>query len=223
MQLHPEIVIICMLPVVDILLAVVLFTECLWSNLEIDHFKNLVVIFRRVSLNSLTQLRNHSVEYPQKIETLQILQILYQVRRCLDPEIWCISMIGNILILFICYIFWVSFLQGNMVPQYCFRILFSSASHGFEITELSCYLHTPNFALELCLADCLQKWRTEAPDGEGTLAGRSANTLTCAGLWLCCSSHSTPIHLWESLVRSLTLGTAHSIKMTAHQFCTAQQ
>ncbi|XP_052538672.1 probable E3 ubiquitin-protein ligase HERC4 [Tympanuchus pallidicinctus] len=54
--------------------------ECLWSNLEIDHFKNLVVIFRRVSLNSLTQLFcNHSVEYPQKIETLQILQILYQV------------------------------------------------------------------------------------------------------------------------------------------------
>ncbi|XP_048799412.1 probable E3 ubiquitin-protein ligase HERC4 [Lagopus muta] len=53
--------------------------ECLWSNLEIDHFKNLVVIFRRVSLNSLTQLRNLSVEYPQKIETLQILQILYQV------------------------------------------------------------------------------------------------------------------------------------------------
>lgn len=130
MQLHPEIVVICMLPVVDILLAVVLFTECLWSNLETDHFKNLVVIFKRVSLNSLIQpfMCNCSEEYPQKIETLQILQILYQVRRCLDTEIWCISMIENILLLFLCWIFWVSFLQGNMVPWHCFRIHFSSAS-----------------------------------------------------------------------------------------------
>uniref|UniRef100_A0A8C3M0K3 HECT domain-containing protein n=1 Tax=Chrysolophus pictus TaxID=9089 RepID=A0A8C3M0K3_CHRPC len=55
--------------------------ECLWSNLETDHFKNLVVIFKRVSLNSLIQplMCNFSVEYPQKIEALQILQILYQV------------------------------------------------------------------------------------------------------------------------------------------------
>uniref|UniRef100_G1N147 RCC1-like domain-containing protein n=1 Tax=Meleagris gallopavo TaxID=9103 RepID=G1N147_MELGA len=54
--------------------------ECLWSNLETDHFKNLVVIFKRVSLDSLIQfLCSFSEEYPQKIETLQILQILYQV------------------------------------------------------------------------------------------------------------------------------------------------
>uniref|UniRef100_A0A8C2TBD0 Probable E3 ubiquitin-protein ligase HERC4 n=1 Tax=Coturnix japonica TaxID=93934 RepID=A0A8C2TBD0_COTJA len=55
--------------------------ECLWSNLETDYFKNLVVIFKEVSLYSLNQLLNCFVpeQYPQEIETLQILQILYQV------------------------------------------------------------------------------------------------------------------------------------------------
>uniref|UniRef100_A0A8C9FKU9 HECT domain-containing protein n=1 Tax=Pavo cristatus TaxID=9049 RepID=A0A8C9FKU9_PAVCR len=55
--------------------------ECLWSNLETNHFENLVVIFKRVSLYSLIQLFSYdfSEQYPQEIEALQILQILYQV------------------------------------------------------------------------------------------------------------------------------------------------
>jgi len=95
MQLHPEIVVSCMLPVVAILLAVVLFTECLWSNLEKVFFKKLVFLFKMASLYSLMErlMCNFSVQHPQEIEALQILQILYQVRRCLNPEIRPISMI----------------------------------------------------------------------------------------------------------------------------------
>ncbi|XP_072190174.1 probable E3 ubiquitin-protein ligase HERC4 [Excalfactoria chinensis] len=55
--------------------------ECLWSNLETDYFKNLVVIFKKASLYFLNQLVRCNVpeQYPEEIETLQILQILYQV------------------------------------------------------------------------------------------------------------------------------------------------
>ncbi|XP_021252472.1 probable E3 ubiquitin-protein ligase HERC4 isoform X2 [Numida meleagris] len=55
--------------------------ECLWSNLETDLFKKLVIIFKRVSLYALTELFRSglSEQFPQEIETLQILQILYQV------------------------------------------------------------------------------------------------------------------------------------------------
>lgn len=85
-----------MLPVVDILLAVILFTECLWSNLDTLFFKNLVHIYQKLSQNTLDQLirRNgvlqiHLFEHETTLrlhETLQILHILYQVRRCLDPD-----------------------------------------------------------------------------------------------------------------------------------------
>lgn len=69
--------------------------ECLWSNLEKVFFKKLVFLFKMASLYSLMErlMCNFSVQHPQEIEALQILQILYQVRRCLNPEIRPISMI----------------------------------------------------------------------------------------------------------------------------------
>lgn len=93
MQLHPEIAVIFMLPVTDTSLAV-FFTECLWSNLETSFFKELVILYQRVSQKSLFQFivevrscqRNPLNLYPHETATLQILQILYQVRKCLDPD-----------------------------------------------------------------------------------------------------------------------------------------
>lgn len=212
MQLHPEIVVICMLPVVNILLAVVLFTECLWSNLETDHFKNLVVIFKRVSLDSLIQfLCSFSEEYPQKIETLQILQILYQVRRCLDPEIWRIGMIENILILFLCWIFWVSFLQGNMVSWHCFRILFSSASAWLWnkwVVMLPTYPKFCSWTVPGWLSTELKNW---SPRWRGDTCRKECIPWCVQGYGYAVHHTARLFHLWESLARSLTLGTAYSI------------
>ncbi|XP_065592552.1 probable E3 ubiquitin-protein ligase HERC4 [Cyrtonyx montezumae] len=53
--------------------------ECLWSNLETDLFKNLIIIFKRVSLYSLIRLLDFAEQFPKEIEALEILQILYQV------------------------------------------------------------------------------------------------------------------------------------------------
>uniref|UniRef100_A0A8V0XYV8 HECT domain-containing protein n=1 Tax=Gallus gallus TaxID=9031 RepID=A0A8V0XYV8_CHICK len=55
--------------------------ECLWSNLEKVFFKKLVFLFKMASLYSLMErlMCNFSVQHPQEIEALQILQILYQV------------------------------------------------------------------------------------------------------------------------------------------------
>lgn len=99
MQLNPKKkkkVVICMLPVVDILLAVVLFTECLWSNLDTLSFKNLVHIYQKLSQNTMSRLfryngllQIHLFEHETPIglnEALQILHILYQVRKCLDTD-----------------------------------------------------------------------------------------------------------------------------------------
>jgi len=90
MQLHPEIAVICTLPVLDTSLAV-FFTECLWSNLETTFFKQLVILYQRVSQKNLSQLIREVGDQQRKpdphgTETLQILQSLYQVRRRLDPD-----------------------------------------------------------------------------------------------------------------------------------------
>ncbi|XP_075564793.1 putative E3 ubiquitin-protein ligase HERC4 [Pelecanus crispus] len=61
--------------------------ECLWSNLETSFFKELVTLYQRVSWKNLSQLimeirrwqRNPYNLHPHETETLQILQILYQV------------------------------------------------------------------------------------------------------------------------------------------------
>ncbi|XP_009473150.1 PREDICTED: probable E3 ubiquitin-protein ligase HERC3 [Nipponia nippon] len=61
--------------------------ECLWSNLETSFFKELVILYQRVSQKNLSQfvmevrrgLRNTYSLHPHETETLQILQILYQV------------------------------------------------------------------------------------------------------------------------------------------------
>ncbi|XP_035746303.1 probable E3 ubiquitin-protein ligase HERC4 [Egretta garzetta] len=61
--------------------------ECLWSNLETPFFKKLVFLYQRVSQKNLSQfimgvksrLRNPYKMHPHERETLQILQILYQV------------------------------------------------------------------------------------------------------------------------------------------------
>lgn len=85
-----------MLPVVDILLAVVLFTECLWSNLDALSFKNLVCIYQKLSQNTMSrffiyngllQIYVFGHKTPIELhEALQILHILYQVRKCLDLD-----------------------------------------------------------------------------------------------------------------------------------------
>ncbi|XP_074886416.1 putative E3 ubiquitin-protein ligase HERC3 isoform X1 [Buteo buteo] len=61
--------------------------ECLWSNLETSFFKELVILYQRVSQKNLSQFivevrschRNPLNLYPHETATLQILQILYQV------------------------------------------------------------------------------------------------------------------------------------------------
>ncbi|XP_075356676.1 E3 ISG15--protein ligase HERC5-like isoform X2 [Mycteria americana] len=61
--------------------------ECLWSNLETSFFKELVFLYQRVSQKTLSQFlmevtslkRNPYYLHPQETDTLQILQILYQV------------------------------------------------------------------------------------------------------------------------------------------------
>lgn len=81
------------LPVTDTSLAV-FFTECLWSNLETSFLKELVILYQRVSQENLSQFmielmcvqRDPFTLHPHETVTLQILQILYQVRKCLDPD-----------------------------------------------------------------------------------------------------------------------------------------
>ncbi|XP_075005669.1 putative E3 ubiquitin-protein ligase HERC4 isoform X3 [Calonectris borealis] len=61
--------------------------ECLWSNLETSFFKELVILYQVVSQKNLFQFimevsgwqRNPCNLHPHETETLQILQILYQV------------------------------------------------------------------------------------------------------------------------------------------------
>ncbi|XP_010113670.1 PREDICTED: probable E3 ubiquitin-protein ligase HERC3, partial [Chlamydotis macqueenii] len=61
--------------------------ECLWSNLETSFFKQLVVLYQRVSQKNLSQFilevrhsqGNYLDLHPHETVTLQILQILYQV------------------------------------------------------------------------------------------------------------------------------------------------
>ncbi|XP_010293607.1 PREDICTED: probable E3 ubiquitin-protein ligase HERC3 [Phaethon lepturus] len=61
--------------------------ECLWSNLETSFFKKLVILYQRVSQKNLSQFimevrgcqRNLYNLHPHETETLEILQILYQV------------------------------------------------------------------------------------------------------------------------------------------------
>ncbi|XP_072717422.1 probable E3 ubiquitin-protein ligase HERC3 isoform X1 [Ciconia boyciana] len=61
--------------------------ECLWSNLETTFFKELVFLYQRVSQKKLSQFlmevislqRNPYYLHPHETETLQVLQILYQV------------------------------------------------------------------------------------------------------------------------------------------------
>uniref|UniRef100_A0A8B9RUR2 HECT-type E3 ubiquitin transferase n=1 Tax=Accipiter nisus TaxID=211598 RepID=A0A8B9RUR2_9AVES len=61
--------------------------ECLWSNLETSFFKELVILYQRVSQKNLSQFivevrscqRNPLNLYPHETATLQILQILYQM------------------------------------------------------------------------------------------------------------------------------------------------
>lgn len=82
-----------MLPVMDTSLAVS-FTECLWSNLETSFFKKLVILYQKVSQKNLSQFimdvrgcqRQPCDLHPHETATLQILQILYQVRKCLDRD-----------------------------------------------------------------------------------------------------------------------------------------
>lgn len=84
--------VICMLPVSSL---AVFFTESLWSNLEISFFKELVILYQRASqeiLLSFVQefkatgpIRLYNLD-PVETGPLQILQMLYQVRKCLDPN-----------------------------------------------------------------------------------------------------------------------------------------
>ncbi|XP_010184024.1 PREDICTED: probable E3 ubiquitin-protein ligase HERC3, partial [Mesitornis unicolor] len=61
--------------------------ECLWSNLEESFFKELVTVYQRASQKKLSQFamqvrdcqRTPYFLYPHETETLQILQILYEV------------------------------------------------------------------------------------------------------------------------------------------------
>ncbi|XP_059673641.1 probable E3 ubiquitin-protein ligase HERC3 [Gavia stellata] len=61
--------------------------ECLWSNLDTSFFKQLVILYQRVSQKNLSQFimevrgwqRNPYNLHPHETVTLQILQILYQV------------------------------------------------------------------------------------------------------------------------------------------------
>ncbi|KAM6346600.1 putative E3 ubiquitin-protein ligase HERC4 isoform 2-T2 [Podargus strigoides] len=58
--------------------------ECLWSNLEPPFFKQLVILFKRVSEENLSEFviggwQSSPKPQPQETETLEILQILYQV------------------------------------------------------------------------------------------------------------------------------------------------
>nr|XP_009935335.1 PREDICTED: probable E3 ubiquitin-protein ligase HERC3 [Opisthocomus hoazin] len=58
--------------------------ECLWSNLETTFFKQLVILYQRVSQKNLSQLIREVGDQQRKpdphgTETLQILQSLYQV------------------------------------------------------------------------------------------------------------------------------------------------
>lgn len=93
MWLNTQIAVICMLPVMDTSPAV-FFTECLWSNLETSFFKQLVILYQRVSQIILSDFLK-DVKYcpeslyhlaPSQTVTLQMLQILYQVRKHLDPD-----------------------------------------------------------------------------------------------------------------------------------------
>lgn len=93
MWLNTQIAVICMLPVTNTSPAV-FFTECLWSNLETSFFKQLVILYQRVSqmiLSDFLENVRHSLESlyhldPRQTVTLQMLQILYQVRKHLDPD-----------------------------------------------------------------------------------------------------------------------------------------
>ncbi|XP_010146138.1 PREDICTED: probable E3 ubiquitin-protein ligase HERC3, partial [Eurypyga helias] len=61
--------------------------ECLWSNLETSFFKQLVILYQRVSQKNLFQFvlevsiaqRKPFNLHPHETETLQVLQMLYQV------------------------------------------------------------------------------------------------------------------------------------------------
>lgn len=81
-----------MLPVTSL---AVFFTECLWSNLETSFFKELVILYQRLAQQMLDEFliefkhmgpdRLFNLD-PAETWPLQILQMLYQVRKCLDSN-----------------------------------------------------------------------------------------------------------------------------------------
>lgn len=93
MWLNTQIAVICMLPVTNTSPAV-FFTECLWSNLETSFFEQLVTLYQGVSqvilsdfLEDIRRWLGHLYDLdPRRTVTLQMLQILYQVRKHLDPD-----------------------------------------------------------------------------------------------------------------------------------------